>query len=122
MFEFFKNNIVFEKDELVRLFVVKDKFTKNIAHFTDVEYQIEVERLVIYLSWKSSQIEGNTYSVSETRWLFKDKETASDKTCEESIVILNLKEAINFIVANPDYLEILTVAKVESMQGLLSKK
>lgn len=42
----------------------------------------------------------------ETEPLLKDKETTSGKISEESTMILNLKEAIDFIVANPDYLEI----------------
>jgi len=121
VFEFFKNNIVFEKDELVRLNVLQDKFTENTAHLNDVDYQIEIKRLVVDLSLKSSQIEGNT-SLVETERLLKDKVIASGKTSEESIMILNLEEAIDFIVANLDYLKILTVSKLESIHGLLSKK
>lgn len=121
VFEFFKNNVVFEKDELARLNVLQNKFTANTTHLTDLEYQSELERLAIDLSWKSSQIEGNTYSLLETERLLKDKETASGKTREESIMLLNHKEAIDFIVANPDYLETLTVAKLESIHGLLIK-
>lgn len=48
-----------------------------------------------------------------------DNEAASGKTREESIMLLNNKEAFDFIVANPDYLETLTVAKLESIHGLL---
>lgn len=91
---------------LVSLNVLQDKFIENTAHLTDLEYQIELERLSIDLSWKSSQIEVNAYSLLETEPLLKDKETTCGKISEESTMILNLKEAIDFIVANPDYLEI----------------
>lgn len=121
VFEFFKNNSVFEKEELDRLNVLQDKFTENTKHLTSIEYQSELERLAIDLSWKSSQIEGNTYSLLETERLLKDKETASGKTKEEAIMLLNHKEAIDFIVANPDYLETLTVAKLENVHSLLIK-
>lgn len=121
VFEFFKNTTVFEKEELDRLNVLQDKFTENTEHLTDIEYQSELERLAIDLSWKSSQIEGNTYSLLETERLLKDKETASGKTKEEAIMLLNHKEAIDFIVANPDYLETLTVAKLENVHSLLIK-
>lgn len=121
VFEFFKNSTVFEKEELDRLNVLQDQFTKNTEHLTDLEYQSELERLAIDLSWKSSQIEGNTYSLLETERLLKDKETASGKTKEEAIMLLNHKETIDFIVANPDYLETLTVAKLESVHSLLIK-
>jgi Fic family protein len=121
VFEFFKNTIVFKKEELDRLNVLQDKFTENTEHLTSIEYQSELERLAIDLSWKSSQIEGNTYSLLETERLLKEKETASGKTKEEAIMLLNHKEAIDFIVANPDYLETLTVAKLESVHSLLIK-
>ena len=86
-----------------------------------MEYQAELERLAIDLSWKSSQIEGDTYSLLETERLLKDRETASGKTKEEAVMLLNHKEAIDFIVANPDYLETLTVAKLEGIHSLLIK-
>lgn len=121
VFEFFKNTAIFEKEELDRLNVLQDKFTENTENLTDIEYQSELERLAIDLSWKSSQIEGNTYSLLETERLLKDKETASGKTREEAIMLLNHKEAIDFIVATPDYLETLTVAKLESVHSLLIK-
>ena len=45
---------------------LQNKFTKNISELTDNEYRKDMERLAIDLSWKSSQIEGNTYSLLET--------------------------------------------------------
>jgi len=121
VFEFFEKCTVFEQEELDKLNLLQDQFTKNTEHLTALEYQSELERLAIDLSWKSSQIEGNTYSLLETERLLKEKETASGKTKEEAIMLLNHKEAIDFIVVNPDYLETLTVAKLESVHGLLIK-
>lgn len=121
VFEFFKNSTVFEKEELDKLHVLQYKYTKYTENLTDIEYHSELERLAIDLSWKSSQIEGNTYSLLETERLLKDKETASGKTKEEAIMLLNHKEAIDFIIANPDYLKTLTVAKLESVHSLLIK-
>jgi Fic family protein len=106
---------------LDRLYNLQNKFTENTKHLTVLEYQTELERLAIDLSWKSSQIEGNTYSLLETERLLKDRETASGKTKEEAVMLLNHKEAIDFIVANPDYLETLTVAKLEGIHSLLIK-
>jgi Fic family protein len=121
VFELFANTTVFKKEELDSLNHLQNKFTENTKHLTELEYQSELERLAIDLSWKSSQIEGNTYSLLETERLLKDKVTASGKTKEEAIMLLNHKKAIDFIVANPDYLETLTVAKLESVHGLLIK-
>jgi Fic family protein len=80
-----------------------------------------MERLGIDLSWKSSQIEGNTYSLLETERLLKEKQTAAGKTKEEAIMLLNHKEALDFIVANPDYLEHLTISRIEDIHSLLIK-
>lgn len=121
VFELFKKNTVFKKEELDSLYDLQNKFTENTKHLTVLEYQAELERLAIDLSWKSSQIEGNTYSLLETERLLKDRETASGKTIEEAVMLLNHKEAIDFIVANPDYLETLTVAKLEGIHSLLIK-
>jgi Fic family protein len=78
-----------------------------------------MERLAIDLSWKSSQIEGNTYSLLETERLLKEKETASGKTKDEAVMLLNHKTAIDFIIANTDYLAPLTVARIEDIHSIL---
>lgn len=59
-----------------------------------------MELLAIDLSWKSSQIEGNTYSLLETERLLKEKQTAAGKPKDDTVMLLNHKEAIDFVVAN----------------------
>ena len=116
-----KNNIFTEK-ELLKLNELQTYFQKNISQLSESEYKKEFERLAIDLSWKSSQIEGNTYSLLETERLLKDKETAAGKTKEEAIMLLNHKDAIDFIVANPDYLTPLKVSKIEDLHSILVKE
>src|SRR5690606_6144682 len=82
----------------------------------------EFERLAIDLSWKSSQIEGNTYSLLETEKLLKEKETAVGKTKDEAIMLLNHKEALDFIIDNPGYLYPLSVSKIEDIHSILIKE
>jgi Fic family protein len=113
---------VFTTNELVQLGLLQKKFEKNIAQLSETEYKKELERLAIDLSWKSSQIEGNTYSLLETERLLKEKETASGKTKEEAIMLLNHKEAIDFIIEYPDYLIPLSVPKIEDIHSLLIKE
>lgn len=113
---------VFTSNELEQLSLLQKKFEKNISQLSEIEYKKELERLAIDLSWKSSQIEGNTYSLLETERLFKEKETASGKTKEEAVMLLNHKEAIDFIVENPDYLIPLSVSKIEDIHSLLIKE
>jgi len=112
---------VFTALEVDKLEKLQKKYTQNILQLTDSEYKKELERLAIDLSWKSSQIEGNTYSLLETERLLKDKETASGKTKEEAIMLLNHKDAIDFIIANPDYLTPISISKIEDIHGLLIK-
>lgn len=115
-----KHNI-FTKAEIDKLTGLQEEYQSNITELTENEYKNELERLAIDLSWKSSQIEGNTYSLLETEKLLKEKETASGKTKEEAIMLLNHKDAIDFIIENNDYLKPLTVSKIEDIHSILIK-
>lgn len=55
-------------------------------------------RLLIDLSWNSSRLEGNTYSLLETERLLDLGEAAEGKDAQEAQMILNHKEAIEFLV------------------------
>lgn len=116
------NNSVFTKDELENLNAFQNIFIKNISNLTEIEYKKEFERLAIDLSWKSSQIEGNTYSLLETEKLLKEKETAAGKTKEEATMLLNHKAALDFIIENPDYLNPLSISKIEDIHSILTKE
>ena len=113
---------IFTDPEIKKLEILQNTYKNNIAHLTQSEYNKELERLAIDLSWKSSQIEGNTYSLLETERLLKEKETASGKTKDEAIMLLNHKDAIDFIVENPDYLNPLSISKIEDIHSILIKE
>ncbi|MBI4026091.1 MAG: Fic family protein [Verrucomicrobia bacterium] len=55
-------------------------------------------RLLIDLSWNSSRLEGNTYSLLETERLLELGETAEGKDAREAQMILNHKAAIEMLV------------------------
>jgi len=55
-------------------------------------------RLLIDLSWASSRLEGNTYSLLETERLIAFGESAPGKTPFETQMVLNHKAAIEFLV------------------------
>lgn len=116
----FKVNI-FRQSEIEKLNSLQKKFEYNISQLSEIERKKEMERLAIDLSWKSSQIEGNTYSLLETERLLKEKETASGKTKEEAIMLFNHKDAIDFLILNPDYLSPLSISKIEDIHSLLLK-
>ena len=115
------NHTVFTEPEVSRLEKLQEIFAINISQLSDNEYKREFERLAIDLSWKSSQIEGNTYSLLETERLLREKETAAGKTKEEAMMLLNHKDALDFIIGNPDYLDPLAVSKIEDIHTLLVK-
>lgn len=113
---------IFSRKETERLNTLQGTFRHNISQLSENEYRKEMERLAIDLSWKSSQIEGNTYSLLETEKLLREKETATGKTKEEAVMLLNHKDAIDFILENPDYLELLAVSKIEDIHRILVKE
>ena len=113
---------IFTKEELSVLFAAQKEFEKNTEGMTEFEYHKEMERLGVDLSWKSSQIEGNTYSLLETERLLKDKQTASGKTKEEAIMLLNHKDALDFVLDVPDYLKELSVHRIEDIHSILTKE
>ncbi|MBO5191155.1 MAG: Fic family protein [Bacteroides sp.] len=113
---------LFTDEEQNLLDEAQKQFTKNIADMTDTEYRKEMERLGVDLSWKSSQIEGNTYSLLETEKLLMEKQTASGKTKEEAIMLLNHKDALDFVLDMPDYLKELTPHRIEDIHSILIKE
>ena len=113
---------VFTAEELESLSGLQKLYEEKISKLSKIEYKKELERLAIDLSWKSSQIEGNTYSLLETERLLKEKETAAGKTKDEAVMLLNHKEAIDFIVDNPDYVRPLKVSAIEDIHSKLIKE
>lgn len=112
---------LFSDKELAHLDALQDEFRQHVNELTDNEYRKEMERLGIDLSWKSSQIEGNTYTLLETERLLRESKTAEGKTREEAVMLLNHKDALSFILDNPDYLQELTVSHIEDIHQLLTK-
>ena len=59
-------------------------------------------RLLIDLSWNSSRLEGNTYSLLETERLLQEGKAAEGKGLKETQMILNHKAAIEFLILSAD--------------------
>ncbi len=112
---------LFTDEEREHLRELQKVFRQHTSEMTPNEYNKEMERLGIDLSWKSSQIEGNTYSLLETERLLRESKTADGKTQEEATMLLNHKYALRFILDNPDYLQQLTVSHIEDIHTLLTQ-
>ncbi len=113
--------ILFTNEEMTHLQNLQNEFHSHVEEMTQNEYNKEMERLGIDLSWKSSQIEGNTYSLLETERLLRESKTANGKTQEEATMLLNHKHALRFILENPDYLQNLTLSHIEDIHTLLTE-
>ena len=100
-----KSKKVFEK--------AKDKLDPSI-------YKRELERFTIELSWKSSQIEGNTYTLIETETLIKQNIKAQGHSDEEAIMILNHKKAFEVILDKKDSFKKLDLSDIVQLHQVLT--
>ena len=65
-----------------------------------------LNRLLIDLSWASSQLEGNTYSRLDTERLIEFGQATEGKTALETQMILNHKQAIEYLVLDPAHAQL----------------
>jgi Fic family protein len=112
---------LFSEEERVRNRKLLREFRERITRYSFLEFRGEFQRLAIDLSWKSSQIEGNTYSLLETERLLINKETAAGKTQEEAAMLLNHKTALDFILDHENYVQPLTVKAIEDIHSMLMR-
>ena len=112
---------LFSHIELKQLNALQKQYTQNTSTLPPSLYKRELERLAIDLSWKSSQIEGNTYTLLETEQLIKESKEATGKKQEEAFMILNHKASLDFILNNPEYISPLTPFKLNEIHALLIK-
>jgi len=61
-----------------------------------------LNRLLIDLAWNSSRLEGNTYSLLDTKRLIEFGEQAEGSSRLEAQMILNHKDAIEFLVSSAE--------------------
>ena len=77
----------------------------------------ELERFIIELSWKSSRIEGNTYTLLDTERLLARGIEAPGHDRNEAVMILNHKEAFKFVRKEAVDALCRAVSRIESPQG-----
>ncbi|MDP3043565.1 MAG: Fic family protein [bacterium] len=119
IFPILKN--IFTESEKKFLHDLNNEYRKNIAGLSEDIKKREFERLIIELSWKSSQIEGNTYSLLETESLIKEKKEAAGHKKEEAVMILNHKEALDYIYGDRNSFKTISISKIEDIHYLLTK-
>ena len=82
-----------------QLKTMKTEGQRNIDNHSAGTYAKKIyHRLLIDLSYNSSRLEGNTYSLLDTERLIFEGAAAEDKLDEEKVMILNHKETIRHLV------------------------
>jgi len=74
-----------------------------------------LEQLLVELSWSSSRLEGNTYSLLDTERLFQQGAHGTD---QDAVMLLNHKRAIEFLVDDGP-MRGLTTSTVRNIHSLL---
>lgn len=78
-----------------------------------------LDRLLIDLSWNSSRLEGNTYSLLETERLLELSQAVEGKDLREARMILNHKDAIEFLIDSASGIGIMR-STILNLHALLS--
>ncbi len=112
---------LFTDEEIKTLQGSKKSLARQKSIIGPTIFQKELERLTIEFSWKSSRIEGNTYTLLETEQLIKQKQQAAGHPKEEAIMILNHKDALSFVLENPSQFDNLSVDKIIEIHSLMIK-
>lgn len=115
-------NSLFTDPEHLELVKNNDIYYQKLVTAPKDIIKRERERITIELSWKSSQIEGNTYTLLETESLLKQNIPAKGKTEEETIMLLNHKKALEFSEQHKEFFKSkLTKSAIIDLHRILSE-
>lgn len=121
LFDTLRSHDLFSQEEMRTLVERQREFKEHWKGLSPVLRQKEMERLAIDLSWKSSQIEGNTYTLLQTESLFKEGKRAKGKIKEEAAMLLNHQAALDYVLSHPDYFGELKVESILEIHRFLTK-
>lgn len=112
---------LFTDSELQVLKRATREYKRRTIHVSKTIAKKELERLVIELSWKSSKIEGNTYTLLDTEKLILEHKEAPGHSEREARMILNHRDAFTLIHENARDFRTLTRANLEHLHGKIVK-
>ena len=100
-------------------------FGKDIKYNTASNEKMsakDLEHLTVELSWKSSALEGNTYTLLDTQLLLVEGIKAKNKTEFETQMILNHKDVVAFVIENTDlFTHNISFSSVEEIHRIIGK-
>lgn len=112
---------IFTNEELERLEKATQIYKKRTADISATIQKKELERLVIELSWKSSKIEGNTYTLLDTEKLLLENKVAPGHSKNETQMIFNHKDTFNYIRSYASQFQTITRKNLEELHSILTK-
>lgn len=112
---------IFTKDEVRTLDLATAQYDLRSKDLPLAIQKKELERLIIELSWKSSKIEGNTYTLLDTEKLILENKEAPGHDAKEARMILNHKDAFTFIHERKALFLGLTRMNLEELHAILVK-
>jgi len=112
---------IFSREELKILNEATAEYHKRTKNLSLVVEKKELERLIIELSWKSSKIEGNTYTLLDTEKLILENKEAPGHDRKEAQMILNHKEAFCYVRDRANKFKTLTRKNLEELHTILVK-
>lgn len=110
---------IFDDAELNILEEHTRKYKQRMRETSASIQKKELERLVVELSWKSSKIEGNTYTLLDTEKLILENKKAAGHSKDEAQMILNHKNAFYFIREHISEFTRLTAINLETLHAIL---
>jgi len=120
-FEIFKDlrGDIFSTQELQEFERLNNDYRSRIKLLSPTALKKEFERITIEFSWKSSRLEGNTYSLIDTEILLKENREATGHTKEEAVMILNHKKALEYTRDTRSNFRELDLRKIENVQSII---
>ncbi len=113
---------LFTTEELQVLDVSTSVYHERVKGASLALQKKELERLIIELSWKSSKIEGNTYSLLDTEKLILEQKEAPGHDRAEARMILNHKDAFQFVRTHHEHYQTVTRINLEELHRILVKE
>lgn len=111
---------LFTVTELAALNEATAKYRQNADHVDPTVRKKELMRFIVEFAWKSSEIEGNTYDLISTERLLLYGEKSSTNTEFEAQMIINQKDALEFILENPELWERPRISSLEQLHSYVA--
>ena len=112
---------IFTDSELKSLDQATAAFEQRTKDLPPAIQKKELQRFIIELSWKSSKIEGNTYTLLDTEKLIEENREAPGHPRQEARMILNHKAAFDFVRGNTAQFKTITRKNLEELHAILVK-